>query len=316
MSESSYDLVFRGECLPDSDPEQVRVNLGKLLKLDATQLAKMFSGRTSVIRRGADREYAARFQQAFKQAGARLRVVPVETNAEEPKPATKPDPRAPVAATNVARPRYDGPTRKPSLAERLAAQAAATAPGGSMLVDGTLAWQKTKAPTVQEAVGFNATRTLRMVDAGQLGSGASKDEGGVPYVPPKREVAQASDPSALFQLAPVGADMLTAAERARSAPPPVAVDISGLAVAPAEGNLPTLPRASADTAPPPIPDLTISPPGVDLGERHDFVELHLDLSHLSLAELGARMAPERVAVVTELDLSGLSLAPWGTPLRA
>ena len=35
MSESSYDLLFKGECLPDADPEQVRASVARLLKLDA-----------------------------------------------------------------------------------------------------------------------------------------------------------------------------------------------------------------------------------------------------------------------------------------
>ena len=81
MSDSSYDLLFKGECLPDVDPAEVRTKLGELLKLDAKQLAQMFSGRTMVVRRAANREFAARFQQAFKQAGARLRVTPVTDDA-------------------------------------------------------------------------------------------------------------------------------------------------------------------------------------------------------------------------------------------
>ena len=329
MSDGSYDLMFRGECLPDTDPEQVSANLGKLLKLDAEQLAQLFSGRTTVIRRGADRQYAARFQQAFKQAGARLRVVPVGVEPDEAAPPARDTTAASTPTTSLATTRVSAPTaplrlpptspslanapaRKLTLAERLAADAARVAPAGSVLVDGSVAWQKPVVPVPPEGSTFGsrtAANTPRKTSA-VTSDTADRETADSAHAP---EPAAADGP---FQLAPLGADMLTTDERARAAPAAVIVDISALEVAPAGGNLPTLQPANAHVPSPPIPDLTISPPGVDLGEPQEFVELALDLSHLSLAALGAQIGPEREAVIADIDISMLSLAPSGTPLLA
>ena len=271
MSEPFYDLLFQGECLPGADPQHVQRDLGQLLKLDAERLQQMFSGRTVVVRRAVDRDSAARFQQAFKQAGARLRVVPL---------AAAPLTAAPGIAPGEAAPPAPSPARKPSLAERLAAQSAREAPAGTIQADGTVTWQSTRRPARVPAPGSVA------------------------------EVAA----DATLRLAPLGADLLTAQERAEAAAAPVEVDVSHLAVAPSVGNLPTLPRAGAEISPPDVPDLTVSPAGAELGPHREFVELELDLSHLSLAPPGARVGPVRQEIVAEIDLSGLSLAPSGASL--
>ncbi len=78
MSES-YKLVFRGEVLEGQHPAVVRKRLGESGGFAEEALDKLFSGRPVIVKREADTATAARFQALFRKAGARLRVLPVET---------------------------------------------------------------------------------------------------------------------------------------------------------------------------------------------------------------------------------------------
>ena len=80
MSER-YRLVFRGEVLEGQHKAVVKQRLGVTLKLDGPRLDAIFTGKAVTIRKDADTDTAARFQIAFKRAGARLRVLPVDVEA-------------------------------------------------------------------------------------------------------------------------------------------------------------------------------------------------------------------------------------------
>ncbi len=81
-----FKLIFRGEVLQGQHPAVVRKRLAALATFDEAQLDKLFSGHPVVVKREADKPTAARFQTLFGKAGARLRVVPLET-AERDAPA-------------------------------------------------------------------------------------------------------------------------------------------------------------------------------------------------------------------------------------
>ena len=81
MSER-YRLVFRGELLEGQQKSVVKQRLGVALKVEGERLDAMFTGKAVTIRKDADTNTAARFQVAFKRAGARLRVLPVATEVE------------------------------------------------------------------------------------------------------------------------------------------------------------------------------------------------------------------------------------------
>ncbi|MEM6708669.1 MAG: hypothetical protein AAF648_07775 [Pseudomonadota bacterium] len=83
MSES-FRLVFQGEVAADQHVAVVRKRLAKLLKANDKTLDALFSGEAVVLRKAIDAAGAAKFQAAFKQVGARLRVQPL--NAAVPKP--------------------------------------------------------------------------------------------------------------------------------------------------------------------------------------------------------------------------------------
>jgi hypothetical protein len=74
----SYKLVFRGEVLQGQHPAVVRKRLAEAGSFSDDQLDKLFSGRPVVVKRTADTDVAARVQSMFRNAGARLRVLPVD----------------------------------------------------------------------------------------------------------------------------------------------------------------------------------------------------------------------------------------------
>ena len=78
MSEERYRLVFRGELLDGQHPAVVKKRLEERLKLQPERLEQLFTGKPVVLKQAADTRTAARFQAAFKGAGARLRVLPTD----------------------------------------------------------------------------------------------------------------------------------------------------------------------------------------------------------------------------------------------
>ncbi|UTW44109.1 hypothetical protein KFE80_06740 [bacterium SCSIO 12696] len=74
MSDSSLEIVFRGDIAPGHTMVEVRDNLRELFKADDAQLAKLFSGRPVVVRRNLDQTAALRYQQAMGKAGAVVEV--------------------------------------------------------------------------------------------------------------------------------------------------------------------------------------------------------------------------------------------------
>ncbi len=92
--EDRYRLVFRGEVLDGQHAAVVKKKLGLALKLEGPRLDELFKGRPVVIKRDTDTATAARYQAAFKAAGARLRVLPVAGRTPAPAP--------PVEASSAA----------------------------------------------------------------------------------------------------------------------------------------------------------------------------------------------------------------------
>ncbi|MGI9324976.1 MAG: hypothetical protein ACR2PZ_07140 [Pseudomonadales bacterium] len=96
----NYRLVFRGEVGEGQHPAVVKKRLAKVLKLEADKVEKLFTGSTVVLRRSVDATTAARYQAAFKEAGARLRVQPIREESETPAPVGASDASASQAETS------------------------------------------------------------------------------------------------------------------------------------------------------------------------------------------------------------------------
>jgi hypothetical protein len=81
MSVDLYNVVFTGELIPGTSPEIARRGLRKLFKLDSERLNNLFSGQRIVVKHGANLDTAAQFQDAFRAAGARVTIEPVEASS-------------------------------------------------------------------------------------------------------------------------------------------------------------------------------------------------------------------------------------------
>ena len=99
MADPKYDVYFRGDILAGADDAQVKAAVAKIFKADAAKLALLFSGKLNTIKRSVDKATAAKYQQAFKQAGAKA----VITVAKAAQVQTAPEANANVesAKTNV-----------------------------------------------------------------------------------------------------------------------------------------------------------------------------------------------------------------------
>ena len=86
MKDDRYRLIFRGELLEGQHQAVVKKRLAQALKLDAAKAEVLFSGKAVVLKRDADTKTAAGYQKLFRSAGARLRVLPVETSTPTESP--------------------------------------------------------------------------------------------------------------------------------------------------------------------------------------------------------------------------------------
>jgi hypothetical protein len=86
-----YRLVFRGEVLEGQHKAVVKQRLGAALKVEGERLDAMFTGKAVTIRKDADTDTAAKFQIAFKRAGARLRVLPIDDEPVVEAPKAEPE---------------------------------------------------------------------------------------------------------------------------------------------------------------------------------------------------------------------------------
>ena len=77
-----FTLIYRGEVNEGQHAAVVRKRLQALLKLDDGRMDRLFSGQPIALKKDVDHATAARFQAAFKKAGAVLRVSRVEQAAE------------------------------------------------------------------------------------------------------------------------------------------------------------------------------------------------------------------------------------------
>lgn len=118
--DGKYRLVFKGEVLDGQHRAVVRRRLVEALKLNDAQAEKLFSGTAVVLKKEADATVASRYQALFKKAGARLRVMPLESGST-------------TSAASVAAPASTRPAAHPSAspATRRTVEASAPAAAGS-----------------------------------------------------------------------------------------------------------------------------------------------------------------------------------------
>lgn len=98
MADPRYDIYFRGEILAGADASMVKAAIAKIFKANDAKLDLLFSGKVNTIKKSVDKATAAKYQQAFKQAGAKAVITLAkdassaeasQSPASQPKPDTK-----------------------------------------------------------------------------------------------------------------------------------------------------------------------------------------------------------------------------------
>lgn len=70
MTDSRYEVIFRGDLSPGSHINDVRQKLATLFNTDQNGIAHLFTGKLAVIKSGLDQATAQRYLDAMKIAGA------------------------------------------------------------------------------------------------------------------------------------------------------------------------------------------------------------------------------------------------------
>lgn len=271
-----YDLVFRGDILPGHSLPAVKQRMMQLFRIDEARVNALFTGAAVPLKRDLTLEMAEKYQQAILKIGADVRLARAGTTQQRQRPARVP--AAPLASTSAGSPVIQTPVQ----ASVQTPATEARAPARQTLAERLAAMESQPAPVqpVTQRVSSPAS-SLPLVDVEEMDAAAAEAVG--------EQTAKLTN--AGLNLAPVGADVLTAAERtpwqARE------IDTSGL---------------------------DLREPGSDLldaGERQVVVPVSVDVSDLSLAAAGGNLLDEseRLPVMmVEVDLEGFSLAPPGSDL--
>jgi hypothetical protein len=95
-----FQLIFKGECTPGTDPDAARNNARTLFKANADQITRMFSGQPVVIRNRLEEVQAEKYKAVLHKHGMVAYVQPMEAAvAPKPEPArASTEPEKPAAA--------------------------------------------------------------------------------------------------------------------------------------------------------------------------------------------------------------------------
>jgi hypothetical protein len=96
-----FQLIFKGECTPGTDPEAARNSARTLFKASADQVTRLFSGQPVVIRNRLEEGQAEKYRSVLQKHGMVAYVEPMETTVapkKEPAPQQGPsEPEEPSA---------------------------------------------------------------------------------------------------------------------------------------------------------------------------------------------------------------------------
>ena len=186
-----FQLVFRGECTPGTDPETARNNARTLFKANADQITRMFSGQPVVIRNRLEEVQAEKYRGVLQKHGMVAYVESMEGTVA-PKPAPAP------ASQPVAQEKSTAPKAPPSSA-------------GSVKVE----------------PGDRPNVAGEKVDSILSGSGLTLDPVGITLEEHKEVEPPMFEHLDEWTLAPPGAELV----ESRESPPPVVPDVSHLSLA-------------------------------------------------------------------------------------
>lgn len=104
MPVERYNIVFAGELLGNASADTARQKLQVFFKLDDTRAAQLFSGRAITVKRDVDLDTAARYQDAFRAAGARAIIETAGDAVDEPEPSREDEAVPPSGQWGLAPP--------------------------------------------------------------------------------------------------------------------------------------------------------------------------------------------------------------------
>ena len=202
-----YQLVFKGECTPGTDPQVARDNARNLFKASVEQIDRMFSGQPVVIRNRLEQVQAEKYQAVMRKHGMVAYIQPM-AGTTPPKP---PEARPETPAQPASRSRTAGDS------------AGASAPSGTTSSPQPAA-ARGQVPDVEP--GDRLSLAGERVDDILAGSGLSLDPAGVTLVEPEDVAAPEFEHLDDWSVAPAGSDIGVE----RDLPPPAVPDVSHLSL--------------------------------------------------------------------------------------
>jgi hypothetical protein len=260
--EARYNIYFAGQLLEGQDLAGVRARIGKLFKADEATLDKLFSGKTQLVKRDCDKATALKYKQAMEQAGA---VPVIKAAAASPAPSA---PTPPAAKTMTAAERIAALAAAPDLAAAREVAVPRPAPKEDVGAEETgirLAPEGTSVLLPEERAA-PVPSAIQPPDLDVMASGqrlsehapaappppdtSHLSEGGIGELLPNlpSSAAPLSPDTSAIELTPDGTDLSDCAAPA-AAPP--ALDLSGLALAPAGEDVLEQQYRNRQAAPPP-----------------------------------------------------------------
>lgn len=256
MSDSEFDIIFRGDIVLGHQLAEVKLRLQQLFKADTAKIDTLFTGRPVPLKRNLDHPTATKYREALLKAGAMVELCPSDKSpANAPRQLVAPTRGQAVADSPVAsapQPEHSRWTLAPVGADLLPAAARPAAPPPPAVDTSNL--------SLRAAEG-------NLVDATEM-------------APTPIAAVVAPD----LGLAAVGEDLLNAAEKL--ALPLVEIEVDDWEIAAVGSDLLTeeerpvlIPVAVANS------DFGLAPVGSDLGQLKPAVKpLAPDISKLRLAD--------------------------------
>jgi hypothetical protein len=81
MADPKYNVYFRGEILPGADKVVVKAAIAKIFNADDAKVNQLFSGKVNTIKKSVDKATAAKYQHAFKKAGAKAVITAAKVDS-------------------------------------------------------------------------------------------------------------------------------------------------------------------------------------------------------------------------------------------
>ncbi|MGK0249325.1 MAG: hypothetical protein ACI910_002067 [Oleispira sp.] len=103
MADPKYDVYFRGEVVPGADEAVVKAAIARIFNADDAKLKQLFSGKVNTIKKSVDKATAAKYQHAFKKAGAKAVITAAKVDSgslNSESKATAPQPPRPSSSVS------------------------------------------------------------------------------------------------------------------------------------------------------------------------------------------------------------------------